>query len=430
MPKLLNALLTSDMVALKKNLTAGHGCLEVDYMRREAMNRQKNILVILLLCFVLELSSCASDKASISETRNAASTASQSSTWSNGDYVKQETGNVKIDASVIAPDLTEAPVILAEPFIVDKKTAESLLFQNEEVLNRTDANNVYVLEGSNGSFLNIVESNNFMGNGFLGFGTSFSTCINNVFSWQKNVIINNTKEFSTETDLAFASQKSAIAKVEETLRQLGVKNLGAFTVYSLDNKTLKSEEEKIKTNPDYSAAIASGKMSFKDSWSEDDDCYFMFIECHLQGIPVTTDEVYFSKDDESLSGNLITVIYSKRGIEYLQFMNLYQEKSTEQMAQIITLDAAIAALTDKFASIITANNYVVSKIQLVYVPTLMGQTNKEFRMIPAWCFTTNEYGVLDQDKSAETDMNAKDETKELLTTYNILISAVDGKEII
>mgnify|MGYP001362493173 CR=1 FL=1 len=394
------------------------------------MNRKKKILITMLVCFVLVLSSCASDKPPISETRYASAAASQALTGSNKDYVEQETGNVKIDAPVIAPDLTEVPVILTEPFLVDKKTAESLLFQNEKVSNRTDANGVYVLEGNNGSFLNIVESKNMMGNGFLGFGTSFSTYINNVFSWQKNVTVNNTKEFSTETDLAFASQKSAIAKVEEALQQLGVKNLGAVTVYSLDNQTLKSEEEKIKDNPDYSTAIASGKMSFKDSWSEDDDCYFMFIECQLQGIPVTTDEVYFSKDDESVSGNLITAIYSRRGIEYLQFMNLYQEKSTELIAPIITLDAAVASLTDKFASIITANNYVVSKIQLVYVPTLMGQKNNEFRMIPAWCFTTNEYGVLDQDKSAEADMNAMDETKELLTTYNILISAVDGKEII
>jgi len=198
----------------------------------------------------------------------------------------------------------------------------------------------------------------------------------------------------------------------------------------LDNKTLKSEEEKIKTNPDLSDEIASGRMSFKDSWSEEDDCYFMFIECQLQGIPVTTDEVYFSKDDESLSGNLITAIYSHRGVEYLQFMNLYQEKSTEEIAQVITLDAAVTALADKLESIITTNSYEVSEIRLVYVPTLTGKSNKEFRMIPAWCFTTHEYGSIDEDKSAEAQMNTQDNTKELLTTYNILISAVDGKEII
>lgn len=391
--------------------------------------KRKNFIT-LLLCFVLGLSSCTSDKTSLSETRNASAAASPAATGSNGNYVKQEADNIKIDASVSAPEMTEIPVLLAGPLIVDKKTAESLFFQSEKVSKRTDANNVFVLEGSSGSFLNIVESNNIMGNGFLGYGTSFSTYVNGVFSWQKNVTVNNTNEFSTDTDLAFASRKSAIAKVEETLHQLGVQNLGAVTVYSLDNKTLKSEEEKIKTNPDYSDEIASGRMSFKDSWSEEDDCYFMFIGCQLQGIPVTTDDVYFSKDDESLSGNLITAIYSQRGVEYLQFMNLYQEKSTEEMAQVITLDAAVTALADKLESIITTNSYEVSEIRLVYVPTLTGQSNKEFRMIPAWCFTTNEYGSIGEDKSAEAQMNTQDNTKELLTTYNILISAVDGKEII
>ena len=394
------------------------------------MKCKRNVFIILLVCFVLGLSSCTSDKISLSETRNASATTSPIATGSNENYVKQEADNIKIDASVSAPEMTEIPVLLAGPLIVDKKTAESLFFQSEKVSKRTDANNVFVLEGSSGSFLNIIESNNIMGNGFLGYGTSFATYVNGVFSWQKNVIVNNTNEFSTDTDLAFASQKSAIAKVEETLHQLGVQNLGAVTVYSLDNKTLKSEEEKIKTNPDLSDEIASGRISFKDSWSEEDDCYFMFFGCQLQGIPVTTDDVYFSKDDESLSGNLITAIYSQRGVEYLQFMNLYQEKSTEEMAQIITLDAAVAALADKLESIITTNSYEVSEIRLVYVPTLTGQSNKEFRMIPAWCFTTNEYGNIDEDKSAEADMNTQDNTKELLTTYNILISAVDGKEII
>jgi len=111
-------------------------------------------------------------------------------------------------------------------------------------------------------------------------------------------------------------------------------------------------------------------------------------------------------------------------------MNLYQEKSTEEMAQIITLDAAVAALADKLESIITTNSYEVSEIRLVYVPTLTGQSNKEFRMIPAWCFTTNEYGSIGEDKSAEAQITTQDNTKELLTTYNVLISAVDGKEII
>lgn len=394
------------------------------------MKCKRNIFIILLVCFVLGLSSCTSDKTSLSETRNASAAASPVVIGSNGNYVKQEADNIKIDASVSAPEITEIPVLLAGPLIVDKKTAESLFFQSEKVSKRTDANNIFVLEGSSGSFLNIVESNYIMGNGLLSYGTSFSTYVNGVFSWQKNVIVNNTNEFSMDTDLAFASRKSAIAKVEETLHQLGVQNLGAVTVYSLDNKTLKSEEEKIKTNPDLSDEIASGRMSFKDSWSEEDDCYFMFIECQLQRIPVTTDEVYFSKDDESLSGNLITAIYSQRGVEFLQFMNLYQEKSTEEMAQIITLDTAVTALADKLESIITTNSYEVSEIRLVYVPTLTGKSNKEFRMIPAWCFTTNEYGSIDKDKSTEADMNTQDNTKELLTTYNILISAVDGKEII
>jgi len=394
------------------------------------MKCKRNIFIILLACFVLGFSSCTSDKTSLSENRNASAAASPVAIGSNGNYVKQEADNIKIDASVSAPEITEIPVLLAGPLIVDKKTAESLFFQSEKVSKRTDANNIFVLEGSSGSFLNIIESNNIMGNGFLGYGTSFATYVNGVFSWQKNVIVNNTNEFSTDTDLAFASQKSAIAKVEETLHQLGVQNLGAVTVYSLDNKTLKSEEEKIKTNPDLSDEIASGRISFKDSWSEEDDCYFMFFGCQLQGIPVTTDDVYFSKDDESLSGNLITAIYSKRGVEYLQFMNLYQEKSTEEMAQIITLDAAVAALADKLESIITTNSYEVSEIRLVYVPTLTGQSNKEFRMIPAWCFTTNEYGSIGEDKSAEAQITTQDNTKELLTTYNVLISAVDGKEII
>src|SRR5659263_161504 len=147
------------------------------------MKCKRNVFIILLVCFVLGLSSCTSDKTSLSETRNASAAASPVVIGSNGNYVKQEADNIKIDASVSAPEITEIPVLLAGPLIVDKKTAESLFFQSEKVSKRTDANNIFVLEGSSGSFLNIVESNYIMGNGFFGYGTSFSTYVNGVFSW-------------------------------------------------------------------------------------------------------------------------------------------------------------------------------------------------------------------------------------------------------
>lgn len=79
-------------------------------------------------------------------------------------------------------------------------------------------------------------------------------------------------------------------QVADVLHSMGIDSIDRSTVYTLDHAMLAEAETAKKNNPDYAIDIQNGQIKFKDSWTENDDCYFSLwnVVCIISQLSPTT----------------------------------------------------------------------------------------------------------------------------------------------
>jgi hypothetical protein len=196
-------------------------------------------------------------------------------------------------------------------------------------------------------------------------------------------------------------------------------------IYTLDHRTMR-EQEKIRSEAGlFLYDERTETATLKDSWDEEDDCYFFVMNLSLEGLPVFSG-TYGSVDDmTAVWGSTVWACYSARGFEYLSIQFPHRQIDAESAyVSLISIEGALTAFQKKFSNVIITDMIVVTEVSLHYVPTLIGQSREEYRMIPAWCFKIEE--IL----SAENYRFIGGDAEVVKIYSTIIFDAVTGKEIL
>ena len=147
------------------------------------------------------------------------------------------------------------------------------------------------------------------------------------------------------------------------------------------------QEEYINA-PENEQAKPEGE-SMRD-WSDGDNCYWIFFEQTIDGIPVLNRSIT-RQDDLYIPYSMTEVGYTQNGIEYIRFGRRY-EILDKQTVKLVSLQEIYETLQKKF-EMAFVEDITIDQMKLIYYP-LPTKKNKEERwvcdMIPVWQFRIQE----------------------------------------
>ena len=366
---------------------------------------------VMCLIFLMLFSLCAcSNQSAVDITEQPPSSLDPAAGAPASQLPQQLTTNITLDAE-LPQNTGKVDILTVGLASIDMEAAKQLLLAGKEITNHVQSGATEVYTTSDGSTMSATGS-------FFSFDTNFSIYINNVFKWSKNDTSYNADTFLTNKDLGFCPIDEAKMQIADVLHSMGIDSIDRSTVYTLDHAMLAEAETAKKNNPDYAIDIQNGQIKFKDSWTENDDCYFFVMECCLHNIPIIADDFERTESGTIMFGNRVLAILSKDGIQHLQMINIYRELSVEGQCEIISSEQALETVVKKLDSIITSNQYTIGNVELRYVPEYADKQHTDLRVIPAWCFSIEENAVSDTGDSS------------YVHEYILMIDASNGSEII
>ncbi len=322
-------------------------------------------------------------------------------------HIQQSLGqSIDIDAEVQIPSVSDVSVIDVELITFDNDKVIQVFFDGNITSEEDVAGGQRLITGTDKSCC--YYTNNMNCGLFL--QTDAVDCVFNVVRWQ-NEEFGNLSHFSDEDALDFSSREDAAATVKEVLNNLGIQNTGEMSIYALDYQTLAAEEKWMQDSGGYEG------YSFKENWSKDDECYFITMDCVINGVPVSNVDTTSMYEEMTISGSRIVAVYSKTGFLYFEIGNLYTQKGTGNSTEIVSAEDAIRMMGNKFDSIITSNKYTITNVSLKYIPQFKDKTYSSIQLVPAWYFTVKETYVSDKDNVAQE------------VIHNYMIDAISGNEM-
>lgn len=322
-------------------------------------------------------------------------------------HIQRKLGdNTGIDAEVKVPASFEIPIIDIKLFLFDNEKVKIVLFKNETTTEEETSYGGHIIRGQSGNSCNYYSDKL---NSTLSFRTEAMEYVFNVFRWQPE--FSNLTLFTNETEFDFASRQDAINAVADAVKALGVQNTGSVSIYALDYDTLGSVQQQMIDSGEYS------EYKFKQEWSKEDDCYFIMMDCVIQGVPVNSNDTLSLYEEATIMGSQITAVYSKKGIEFLQMANFNTPTNISGPSAIVSAEDAINAMGAKFETIITESKFTITGVELKYIPQIKDVSQNSLQLVPAWYFTVEEVYISNKDNS----------TREV--THNFMIDAYTGKEM-
>lgn len=221
-------------------------------------------------------------------------------------------------------------------------------------------------------------------------------------------------------DFNFSTRKEAYDKVKSILSDLGINIYEEYECYSLPVEWMKEEYE------DYQKQLSAAyKEKLKETgddieihWSEEMDCYYFVFRQKIESFPVTDKQRDY--DNVYILAPIINVYYSQNGIENFRISYTYNG-TVERKEPILSEKEALEKLNQHYNSIILDGTYLVSKIELEYVP--IPDKGDSFLLTPSWRFYIT-HTFKDPDKLEPDKYNKITQQEEFL------LNAVDGKQLL
>jgi hypothetical protein len=330
---------------------------------------------------------------------------------------KQLAVNLSVDATVTTPaDLQKLNTYIAAPLSLSTQTGalEAALIGSSKIAQRSGQGQDVFIKTDDGKELGIKDRTVYFSTAY------FDTYLNQLLlltlipgDMQPDLSYFNSRRYK---DLPFMPRLQAVDKVKQLLSALGISVYDPADVYALDYKTLQARENTLKV----SGKLLDPKtqsVTVKSGWNEQDDCYYMSLRGSLEGLPVYSEPHGSLDNGSSVQGFVIQACYSKRGFEYLTIVFPFRGIRVDQAGiPIVGPEQALAAVTHKYDNVILQNPLTITAIELDYVPTLIGRTRDEFRMVPAWCFLM--------------DMKVPENGVPTTVHQRVIIDATTGREIL
>lgn len=186
----------------------------------------------------------------------------------------------------------------------------------------------------------------------------------------------NAELFTEEQEFSFASSEEAFQDIEKSLLDIGI-DIGdcVYEVYYLDHETLQQEELHIGMDGNID------KSAYKDSWSEEDDCYYFCIRQKYEGL---AEYHIFVENFRKLSDENapIQVLYSKNGIISLDIEKVFNFQDGESVS-LCDFEKVAETVAEKYNMLLSDVEYEVTKAELYYVVDIT-EGKGEYFVTPGW----------------------------------------------
>lgn len=333
-------------------------------------------------------------------------------------YQQSVSDKMDVDASVSVPQTEKFAILSATEKEFDKETVANILFQEKAFAEATYNDDVY--ETSDGDALNFG-----MGEGAFDYQTQFGKLALNVFDYG-DLNVGNRDAFQ-KTDIEGFDKDVAIATAKNMITQLGITVQDVPEVIALDAETMQQEQDALLADDYYQMLLDGGRISFKDSWTQEDACYYLVFSVPMRNIPVFQGFFTMQTIDDTIYGSTVHVLVSKQGVEVFSIHRLYEETAvTEEVEQLVTMEYAIQKADEKYSQLLNDSTYKITDVQLVYAPVVKRKDgSKYYAMTPAWTMIIEEsYSGLQNDENGNwVPVNS-------VNRKLFLVNAVTGEEII
>ena len=230
-------------------------------------------------------------------------------------------------------------------------------------------------------------------------------------------------DFTTDS-LSFSSPDDAIHEVTNVLETIGLKVSDSPEIFAIDAPTANVVMERHRNMNIYGFNTAL----YPDSYSISDECYFIVFNATHNEVPIYNNGFNFTTVPDLYIGHPeIHVIYSQRGIEYLNVtLGIDEYELIETVTEIVNAESAMNIVVSRYNELITSSNIVFKSVTLMYVFKPAGNGSQNLIMTPAWVFD----GVISSPSETFDGRGGVVVEMSVAGREVIIIDALTGVEII
>lgn len=191
-----------------------------------------------------------------------------------------------------------------------------------------------------------------------------------------------------ETEVSFKSGEECITELKKIIDELGYNQEDfIFACYPLSFQTMKNMEEQY-LQEDY---LTEEKR--KESWSQEDDAYFIYAYQKYEDIPVFHEMMSIARSMayDTPDNAPVQAIYSTRGIENLNISGVYEFEKGEQQISLKPFEDIAAMVEEKFENILNDADYEVTRAKF-YERVYLDEKQK-YKADPIWYFEVVENNI-------------------------------------
>ena len=191
-----------------------------------------------------------------------------------------------------------------------------------------------------------------------------------------------------ESDVSFKIGEECITELQKIIDELGYHSKDfIFACYPLSFQTMKNLEEQ------YLQEGYLTEEKRKESWSQEDDAYFIYGYQKYEDIPIFHEmmSIAGSMAYDTPDNAPIQAIYSTRGIETLDIGGVYEFEKGEQQVSLKPFEDIAAVVEEKFENILNDADYEVTRAKF-YERVYLDEGQK-YKADPIWYFEVVENNI-------------------------------------
>lgn len=189
-----------------------------------------------------------------------------------------------------------------------------------------------------------------------------------------------------EQEISLEDEEKLIEEGKEFVRWIGDwEKVELTSKYSFSYKQMEKQQELMEQAIENGELLKPQKIQ-KYEWSKADDCFLLFFQGYLNGVPVLCNEIN-RQDDLYIPSSKIQAVITEGGIQYLQAVNHYAIREKEPVS-LAEKDIILETLRNKY-DLAIAEPITLDQMKLIYYPMTTGRNETGHwmcDMIPAWQF--------------------------------------------
>lgn len=189
-----------------------------------------------------------------------------------------------------------------------------------------------------------------------------------------------------EQKISLEDEEKLIEEGKEFVRWIGDwEKVELTSKYSFSYEQMEKQQELMEQAIENGELLKPQKIQ-KYEWSKADDCFLVFFQGYLNGVPVLCNEIN-RQDDLYIPSSKIQAVITEGGIQYLQAVNHYAIREKEPVS-LAEKDIILETLRNKY-DLAIAEPITLDQMKLIYYPMTTGRNETGHwmcDMIPAWQF--------------------------------------------